>query len=92
MSDRPPELARMPSWAEATPPWPGAWCRACWGTRWWTERRASKGWRCLRCHPPSHLPPEAIRRENESDDAPRAPRDDTDPLFRQAGIGLDDEG
>jgi hypothetical protein len=28
MSDRPPEMARMPSWAEATPPWPDAWCRA----------------------------------------------------------------
>jgi hypothetical protein len=51
----------------------------------------------MTCCPPSHLPPEAIRRESEPDDAPgaaapRAPRDDTDPLFRQAGIGLDDEG
>jgi hypothetical protein len=41
MSDRPPELARMPSWGDNTPPWPGSWCRACHGTRWWTERRAS---------------------------------------------------
>jgi hypothetical protein len=32
MSDLPPELARMPSWAEAVPPWPGSWCRACHGT------------------------------------------------------------
>ena len=50
----------------------------------------------MRCCPPSHLPPEAIRRENEPDDAPvpaaRALHDDADPLFRQAGIGLDDEG
>jgi hypothetical protein len=97
MSDRPPELARMPSWAEATPPWPGAWCRACRGTRWWTERRDSRGWRCMRCCPPSHLPPEAIRRENEPDDAPgaaapRAPHGAADPLSRQAGLSLDDEG
>jgi hypothetical protein len=50
----------------------------------------------MRCLPPSRLPPEAIRREDEPDDAPvpaaRAPARDTDPLFRQAGIGLDDEG
>jgi hypothetical protein len=92
MSDLPPELARMPSWAEATPPWPGAWCRACRRTRWWTERRDPKGWRCLRCCPPSHLPPEAIRRESEPDDATRAPARDADPLFRQAGLSLDNEG
>jgi hypothetical protein len=89
MSDRPPELARVPSWADATPPWPGAWCRACYGTRWWT----AKGWRCMRCLPPSHLPPEAIRRENEPADAPRVVDRGADPLFRQVGIGLeDDEG
>jgi hypothetical protein len=29
VSDRPPGLARMPSWADQTPPWPGSWCRAC---------------------------------------------------------------
>jgi hypothetical protein len=45
-----------------------------------------------RCCPPSHLPPEAIRRENEPDEAPHARRDDTDPLFRQAGMRLDNEG
>ena len=94
MSDLPPELARMPSWAEATPPWPGSWCRACYGTRWWTERQASKGWRCMTCHPPDHLSPEAIRRENEPEDAgpaaPRAPDRDADPLFRQAGMDLDE--
>jgi hypothetical protein len=73
----------MPSWADATPPWPGTWCRACHGTRWWTERQASKGWRCMMCHPPDHLPAEAIRRESEADDArvPAAPR-----------AALDDEG
>jgi hypothetical protein len=95
MSDLPPGLAQMPSWADATPPWPGAWCRACHGTRWWTERRDPKGWRCLTCHPPDHLPVEAIRREGEADDAPepaapRAPHHDADPLFRQAGLSLDE--
>jgi hypothetical protein len=63
------------------------------GTRWWTERRDPKGWRCMRCCPPSHLPPEAIRRESEPDDAPRGLDRDADPLFRQAGIGaLDHAG
>jgi hypothetical protein len=89
-----PEAAAVLDWAR---PSPGAWCRACRGTRWWTERQASRGWRCMRCLPPDHLPPEAIRRESEPDDAPvpaapHAPRNDTDPLFRQAGIGLDDDG
>ena len=65
MSDRPPGLAWMPSTADVTPPLPGAWCRACYGTRWWTERHQPKGWRCLRCHPPDHLPTEAVRREGE---------------------------
>jgi hypothetical protein len=56
-----------------------------------------RGWRCLTCHPPDHLPPEAIRREGEADDAPgpaasRAPDRDADPLFRQAGMSLDEEG
>ena len=72
MRDRLPGLARMPSWADATPPWPGLWCRACQGTRWWTERRDPKCWRCLTCHPPDHLPAEAIRRESEAEDAPGA--------------------
>jgi hypothetical protein len=92
MSDLPPELARMPSWAEAVPPPPGAWCRACRGTHWRTERRDPHGWRCMTCHPPDHLPADAIRRENEADDAPRAPDRDADPLFRQVGLSLDDEG
>jgi hypothetical protein len=55
MSDLPPELARMPSWADSTPPLPGAWCRACEATRWWTERHEPQGWRCGACHPPDHL-------------------------------------
>jgi hypothetical protein len=90
MSDRQSALARMPSWGDNTPPWPGSWCRACHGTRWWTEQHDPHGWRCLTCHPPDHLPAEAIRRENEADHAPgpaapHTPHDDADPLFRQAG-------
>ena len=98
MSDRQPALARMPSWADTTPPWPGSWCRACHGTRWWTERRDPKGWRCMTCHPPDHLPPEAIRRENEPKDAgpaaPRAPRHGaaqrTEPVRGAARVGIPD--
>jgi hypothetical protein len=47
----------------------------------------------MTCHPPDPLLPEAIRREGEADDAPaapRAPRQDADPLFRQAGLSLDE--
>jgi hypothetical protein len=79
VSDRPPALAQPPSWADAIPPPPGAWCRACHGTRWWTERHEPHGWRCVTCHPPVHLPADQIRREAEG----------TEPLFRQAGIELD---
>ena len=47
-----------------TPP-PGAWCLACHGTLWWTERHEPKGWRCGKCHPPDHLRAEAVRWEGE---------------------------
>ena len=65
MSDRPPELVGMPSTADVMSPLPGAWCSSCYGTRWWTERHEPKGWRCATCHPPAHLPAEAIRGEGE---------------------------
>jgi hypothetical protein len=67
MNDLPPHLAHQPSWSEPIPPPPGAWCRACRGTRWWTERHKPHGWRCLTCHPPDHLPAEAVRREGEAE-------------------------
>ena len=90
------EQATAGSLSALRPP-PGAWRRACHGTRWWTERQQPRGWRCMMCHPPDHLPPEAIRRENEvevapSPAAPRAPDRDADPLFRQAGMSLDEDG
>jgi hypothetical protein len=62
-------------------------CRACFGQRWWTERRDPKGWRCLTCHPPDHLRAEAIRREGEVVEV-----ESTDLLFQQAGMSLDGEG
>jgi hypothetical protein len=48
----------------------------------------------MTCHPPDHLPPEAVRRESEAEDAPvpaapRAPAREADPLFRQAGMEVD---
>jgi hypothetical protein len=85
MSDRSPSLQRQPSTADVTPPPPGAWCRACFGQRWWTERRDPKGWRCLTCHPPVHLSADAIRREGEEPG-----RSHADQLFRQAGLDLDE--
>ena len=66
VSDQLPGLAQMPSTTDVTPPPPGAWCRACQGTRWWTERHGSRGWRCLTCHPQVHLTAAAIRREGEA--------------------------
>ena len=72
MSDaRPPSLAQPPSWAGIEPPPPGTWCRACHGQRWWTGRQQPAGWRCMTCHPPDHLPPEAVRREGQEEMAPR---------------------
>jgi hypothetical protein len=70
VTDRYPGLARMPADANLTAPPHGAWCRACHGTRFWTERREPRGWRCVTCHPPDHLRPDQIRRE-EQGDAPR---------------------
>ena len=94
MSDDPLGLGRMPADASLTSPPPGAWCRACRGTRWWTERHEPKGWRCLLCHPPLHLRPDQIRREGEVEVVPTPPRSHpdaaADPLFRQAGIELDE--
>jgi len=58
-------LARTPSTSDPAEPLPGAWCRACQGTRWWTERRQPRGWRCLTCHPPAHLPASEVRRAGD---------------------------
>jgi hypothetical protein len=91
MTEGAPSLAQMPSTADTRPPPPGAWCRACHGTRFWTERNEPKGWRCMICHPPVHLRPDQIRREGEAVLDPM-PRTETaaDPLFKQAGIDLDE--
>ena len=83
MSDHPAALAHSPSWSELTPPPPGAWCRACHGTRWWTERHGPKGWRCLTCHPPAHLPASAIPREGDE------PQLSADRLFELVARGPD---
>ncbi|WP_459697327.1 hypothetical protein [Acidisoma sp. C75] len=52
-----------PSWAEpAIEPTPGARCVMSGDhRRWWKERIAPKGWRCWACHPPLHLPGDAVR-------------------------------
>jgi hypothetical protein len=65
MSDRPGGLQYPPSWAGLRPPPSGAWCRACQGTQWWADRHHPRGWRCAACHPPTHLPEEAISRAGE---------------------------
>ena len=55
-------LQRPPSWSDAAAmPSIGAWCSCCRGQRWWCEARDPKGWRCAQCHPPSHLPADAVR-------------------------------
>jgi hypothetical protein len=58
-------LQRPPSWADPSPPPPGAWCGCCSrarperGGRWWTPTAPrtdglapGPGWRCAACHPP----------------------------------------
>lgn len=55
-------LQRPTSWSDAAAmPSIGAWCSCCRGQRWWCEARDPKGWRCAQCHPPSHLPADAVR-------------------------------
>lgn len=50
------------SWADATiEPTAGAYCRNCTGRMWWCEAAHPKGWRCARCHPADHLPPDQRR-------------------------------
>ena len=52
---------RPPSWADpAALPSRGCFCTCCKGQRWWRECEAPKGWRCSTCHPPDHLPPDAV--------------------------------
>ena len=61
-----------PSWADAGAPPEGAWCRACYGHRFWIERAQSHGWRCMTCHPPARpLRPEEV--EN-AENSPRTAR------------------
>ena len=52
---------RQPSWADSTDrPLSGDHCSCCrWG-RWWCETIKPRGWRCWTCHPPDHLPPDAV--------------------------------
>jgi hypothetical protein len=55
-------LQRPPSWSGAAAlPSVGAWCSCCRGQRWWSEARDPTGWRCSACHPPTHLPADAVR-------------------------------
>ena len=52
---------RPPSWADpGALPASGCFCTCCKGQRWWRECEAPKGWRCSTCHPPDHLPPDAV--------------------------------
>jgi hypothetical protein len=54
-------LQRPPSWADpAALPSRGFFCSCCQRQRWWREREAPKGWRCSICHPPDHLPADAV--------------------------------
>lgn len=51
-----------PSWwrAKAHHPTSGATCACCDGQRWWSTDE--RGWRCWTCHPPDHLPANAIKK------------------------------
>jgi hypothetical protein len=57
-----PRPYRQPSWSDiADEPRPDDVCSSCRGSRWWTERHNPRGWRCATCHPPLHLPANAVR-------------------------------
>lgn len=50
-----------PSWSDpAALASPRSSCSCRGGQTWWTEGTASKGWRCSNCHPPDHLPADAV--------------------------------
>ena len=83
MSDHPRCAGAFAVLVGADTPTTGAWCRACHGTRWWTERHGPKGWRCLTCHPPAHLPASAIPREGDE------PQLSADRLFELVARGPD---
>jgi hypothetical protein len=51
-----------PSWSNvADVPTDADTCSCCRLSSWWTEA-TPRGWRCKTCHPPLHLPADAIRR------------------------------
>jgi len=51
-------LQRPVSWTDqAAHPEQGCFCSCCKGRRWWSDGR---GWRCWACHPPDHLPKNAV--------------------------------
>ncbi len=56
-------MQRPPAWSDAgARPTPGCRCVRCCGGRWWCEAgEAPRGWRCWTCHPPDHLPADAVR-------------------------------
>ena len=56
-------MQRPPAWPDAgSRPTPGCRCARCRGGRWWCEAgEAPRGWRCWTCHPPDHLPADAVR-------------------------------
>ncbi len=56
-------MRRPPAWSDpGAPPTPGCRCVRCCGGRWWCEAgEAPRGWRCRTCHPPDHLPADAVR-------------------------------
>ncbi len=60
----PPAASRkLPvSWAQPTVlPAFGYQCSCCGGQRWWSKTVNPTGWCCWICHPPGHLPQDAVR-------------------------------
>jgi len=74
-------LQRHLSTVEKYPPTTGAWCSACWGTKWWTERYEPKGWRCVTCHPPRHLRADQVWINDQPAPTLSLPPEPTGPLL-----------
>jgi hypothetical protein len=60
-ADTPTPVQRPVSWANPMDrPAPGSFCSCCRSRRWWSETHRSSGWCCWTCHPPDHLPLDAV--------------------------------
>jgi hypothetical protein len=60
-ANAPTPVQRPVSWADPMDrPTLGSFCSCCRSHRWWCETHKPTGWCCWTCHPPDHLPQDAV--------------------------------